>query len=64
MYWMKNGLGLKWLGGYEFVKEKGQWVRKFTLERVPVKGSVKKKTLYFSSWQEAKKKKWKPIKHC
>jgi hypothetical protein len=59
--WTKNN-GPEHLGGYEKVKiSYCIWKRMFTLVRIPKKGAIKKKTLYFTSWQEAVSKGWKRL---
>jgi hypothetical protein len=63
--WTKNG-GPQWIGCYEYVRDwnpntgkmYGKRRRVFTLVRQPKRGPVEKRTLYFSSAVEAKKKGW------
>lgn len=59
--WTKNN-GPEFLGGYEHVNESGSstapYIRKFTLVRIPKRGPVKKKTLYFTSPRDAINKGW------
>lgn len=62
--WKKKGTGPSFLGGYEMVKnyyQRGEYLRLFTLVRIPKRGPVSKKTLYFSSAFSAKKKGWKLV---
>ena len=63
--WKKHGAGPEWLGGYEYIHpslmnkpKHSRYVRVFTLVRIPKRGPCKKRTLYFSSAAEAKKKGW------
>lgn len=66
--WRKNN-GPEYLGGYEYVnvnatKKNGfpvYYLRFFTLVRIPKKGAVKKRTLYFKSAAQAKKKGWRLV---
>jgi hypothetical protein len=65
--WKKHGKGPEWLGGYEMIQDtyqnycRGFYVRKFTLVRIPKRGPIKKRTLYFKSAQEAKSKGWEIV---
>lgn len=63
--WTKGRSETPWLGGYELVENTNRYtgsifpfVRKFVLSRIPTRGDKKRKSHYFSSWQEAKKKGW------
>lgn len=66
--WRKNG-GPEYLGGYEYVNvnqaaKNGMpvyYLRYFTLVRIPKKGAVTKRTLYFKSAAQAKAKGWKLV---
>lgn len=58
--WTKGKKRTPWLGGFENVMtEPGFFERMFCLYRIPVRGDVKRKTVYFKSWQEAKAKGWR-----
>lgn len=64
--WAHKSQSGMWNGNYEYVEENGSQVRKFTLHRSFTRQTptgITSRTLYFTSWQEAVKKGWKPVRH-